>query len=347
MKWNQDNTITVVPTKRPKKITGTRFAAILGKNVWSTPFEAWCAITRTYEKPFEDTIYTIAGKTIEPKQADFMKSTYFMENLITPEDMYGKDFKEKTRYDFFPDSEEFGGMWDFLLADANGVITSVLEMKTTKRSEDWVEDIPEYYALQAALYAYLLEVDEVIMVCSILEEKDYEHPENFVPTVKNTIVRSFKLSKRYPDMDKTIKNMQKWWKKHVEGGLSPQYDEKRDAEILKVLRDNNLSPDTDLAALVKEAEALKVKLDENKKSMKKDEDRFKKIKDILKESLTGQFRDGDKTVSITGENFEWVLSRSVRTSVDQEKMEADGILEKYQVESTTYKFEPKKKKEDK
>ena len=84
-----------------------------------------------------------------------------------------------------------------------------------------------------------------------------------------------------------------------------------------------------------------------KKSMKKDEDRFKKIKDMLKESLTEQFRDGDKTVSITGENFEWVLSRSVKTSVDQEKMEADGILEKYQVESTTYKFEPKKKKEDK
>ena len=51
-----------------KKITGTRFAAIMGLNKWTTPFNAWCAITRTYEEPFEDTIYTVAGKTIEPKQ---------------------------------------------------------------------------------------------------------------------------------------------------------------------------------------------------------------------------------------------------------------------------------------
>ena len=73
MKWNDDKTITITPPKRPKKITGTRFAAIMGLNKWTTPFNAWCAITRTYEEPFEDTIYTVAGKTIEPKQAEFMK----------------------------------------------------------------------------------------------------------------------------------------------------------------------------------------------------------------------------------------------------------------------------------
>lgn len=64
MKWNDDETITITPPKRPKKITGTRFAAIMGLNKWTTPFNAWCAITRTYEEPFEDTIYTVAGKTI-------------------------------------------------------------------------------------------------------------------------------------------------------------------------------------------------------------------------------------------------------------------------------------------
>lgn len=102
MKWNDDKTITVVPPKKPKKITGTRFAAIMGLNQWTTPFNAWCAITRTYEEPFEDTIYTVAGKTIEPKQADFMKKSYFMSNLISPTDVYGKDYFKKTWGDFFP-----------------------------------------------------------------------------------------------------------------------------------------------------------------------------------------------------------------------------------------------------
>ena len=72
MEW-LDNKIQIVPPKRPKKLTATRFATILGLNPWSTPFEVWCEITRTYQKPFEDTIYTIAGKTIEPKQAEYMK----------------------------------------------------------------------------------------------------------------------------------------------------------------------------------------------------------------------------------------------------------------------------------
>ena len=38
--------------REPRKITGT-FATILGLNPWSTAFEMWCAITKTYEKPFE------------------------------------------------------------------------------------------------------------------------------------------------------------------------------------------------------------------------------------------------------------------------------------------------------
>ena len=74
MQWNENNTIQVTPPRKPKKLTGTRFASVLGLNRWSTPFEIWCACTRTYEAPFEDTIYTKAGKAIEPKQAEYMKS---------------------------------------------------------------------------------------------------------------------------------------------------------------------------------------------------------------------------------------------------------------------------------
>ncbi len=280
MKWNDDKTITITPPKRPKKITGTRFAAIMGLNKWTTPFNAWCAITRTYEEPFEDTIYTVAGKTIEPKQAEFMKKSYFMTNLITPTDVYGADYFQKTWGDFFKDSPIFGGMWDYLLVDKDGKPTTVLEMKTTKRSEDWVEDVPEYYALQAALYAYLLGVDDVIMVCSFLGDKDYENPDAYQCSTENTIVRPFKLSERYPELKKTVKKVEKWWKTHVEGGVSPKFDEKADADILKVLRDNNLSPDTDIAALVAEAEQLKKHIDEVKGTVADDEKRYKTITDI-------------------------------------------------------------------
>lgn len=337
MEWLDGNKIQIIPPKRPKKLTGTRFATILGLNPWSTPFEIWCEVTRTYQKPFEDTIYTIAGKTIEPKQAEYMKQTYFMSNLVTPTDIWGKDYFRQTYGDFFKESPVLGGMWDYLLYGKDGKPTTVLEMKTSKRVEDWKDDIPEYYALQAALYAYLLGVDEVIMVASFLEPKDYDNPEKFVCSGENTITRPFKVSERYPDFEKKyVKPALKWWKDYVESGISPAFDERKDAEILKALRTNNLSPETDMAALVKEAEDLKAKLDAHAAKVAEDEKRYKVLTDMIKAKAVEQFRDGDTKSVITGNRYMWEVRKSERSSIDKKLMEKDGILEKYTVTTPTY-----------
>lgn len=346
MEWLDGNKIQIIPPKRPKKLTGTRFATILGLNPWSTPFEIWCEVTRTYQKPFEDTIYTIAGKTIEPKQAEYMKQTYFMSNLVTPTDIWGKDYFRQTYGDFFRESPVLGGMWDYLLYGKDGKPTTVLEMKTSKRVEDWKDDIPEYYALQAALYAYLLGVDEVIMVASFLEPKDYDAPEKFVCSGENTITRPFKVSERYPDFEKKyVKPALKWWKDYVESGISPAFDERKDAEILKALRTNNLSPETDMAALVKEAEDLKVKLDAHAAEVAEDEKRYKVLTDMIKKAAIAQFRDGDKKVSIAGSAYNWEVSRTSTTKIDKDAMKADGILAKYTTTEDSYRISLKALKE--
>ena len=347
MEWLDNNRIQIIPPKKPKKLTATRFATILGLNPWSTPFEVWCEVTRTYQKPFEDTIYTIAGKTIEPKQAEYMKKAYFMSNLVTPTDVWGADYFKKTWGDFFPNVEVLGGMWDYLLYDKDGKPSTVLEMKTSKRVEDWAEDIPEYYALQAALYAYLLGVDDVIMVASFLEATDYDDPSKFVCSGDNTITRPFKVSERYPEFEKRyVKPALKWWKDHVESGISPEYDEKKDADILKVLRANSLSPDSDIDALVAEAEQLQDKLNKVAEETAADEKRLKTLKDLIKEACMGKFRDGDKQVIIQGSRFEWVTSRSTSLKVDEAAMKKDGVLDKYKTKETvTYKLTPKERKE--
>lgn len=347
MEWLDGNRIQIVPPKRPKKLTATRFATVLGLNPWSTPFEIWCAVTRTWEKPFEDTKYTLAGKAIEPKQAAYMKDTYMMSNLVTPAEIWGEDYFHKTYGDFFPEQKILGGMYDFLLYGKNGKPTTVLEMKTTGRVEDWKDDIPEYYALQAALYAYLLGVDDVIMVASFLEPKDYDDPEKFVCSGENTITRPFKVSERYPDFEKKyVKPALKWWKDFVESGISPAFDERKDAEILKALRTNNLSPETDMAALVKEAEDLKAKLDAHAAEVAEDEKRYKVLTDMIKKAAIAQFRDGDKKVSIAGSAYNWEVSRTSTTKIDKDAMKADGILAKYTTTEDSYRISPKSIKED-
>ena len=341
MEWLEGNKIKVVPPKRPKKLTATRFATVLGLNPWSTPFEVWCEITRTYQKPFEETIYTAAGKTIEPKQAQFMKKSYFMTNIVTPTDIYGEDYFNRTYGDFFKDEPIFGGMWDYLLFNENKKPVTVLEMKTTKRAEDWAKDIPEYYALQAALYAYLLGVDDVIMVASFLSDKDYKDPAQFIPSAKNTITVPFKVSERYPEFKKLVKKAEKWWKDHVETGISPAFDEKADAEILKELRTNTLNPESDIEALLREGEELKAEIDRLSAPIEALEKRLKVVTDIIKQHALAQFRDGDKKVSIRGEKYEWNVSRSETSEIDKDGLKADGLLAKYTRAKVSYRITTK------
>lgn len=341
MEWLEGNKIKVVPPKRPKKLTATRFATVLGLNPWSTPFEVWCEITRTYQKPFEETIYTAAGKTIEPKQAQFMKKSYFMTNIVTPTDIYGEDYFNRTYGDFFKDEPIFGGMWDYLLFNENKKPVTVLEMKTTKRAEDWAKDIPEYYALQAALYAYLLGIDDVIMVASFLSDKDYKDPAQFIPSTKNTITVPFKVSERYPEFKKLVKKAEKWWKDHVETGISPAFDEKADAEILKELRTNTLNPESDIEALLREGEELKAEIDRLSAPIELLEKRLKVVTDIIKQHALAQFRDGDKKVSIRGEKYEWNVSRSETSEIDKDGLKADGLLAKYTRVKVSYRITTK------
>lgn len=337
MEWLDSKQLKITPPKRTKKVTGTRFATILGLNPWSTAFEMWCAITKTFELPFEETIYTAAGKAIEPKQADYMKKSYGMD-LITPTDRYGADYFNKTWGDFFPESPHLGGMWDYLGVDENGVVDTVLEMKTTKRIEDWQNDAPEYYALQAALYAYLLGVDNVIMVASFLDEKDYADPSKYVPNIKNTITVEFKVSERYPDFAEKVAQVEQWWADYVDTGISPVFDEKKDAEILKALRTHNLTPDTDINALIAEAESLKTEVDKATAAIADKEKRLKEVNEIIKEHALKQFRPGDKKVEVKGATYTWSISRSETTTIDKKALEADGLLDKYQKKTEQYRM---------
>ncbi len=330
--------LKIEPPKRTKKITGTRFATILGLNPWSTPFEMWCAITKTYELPFEDTIFTSAGKIIEPKQAEYMKNSYGM-TLISPADRYGSDYFNVTHGDFFPENAHLGGMWDYLgVNEETGEIDTVLEMKTTKRIEDWQNDAPEYYALQAALYAHLLGIDNVIMVASFLDEKDYEDPNKYKPTIKNTITVEFKVSERYPDFADKITEVEQWWAEYVDKGVSPIYDDAKDAEILAALRTNTLSPETDIEALITEAEGLKKEIDEVSASISDKEKRLKSLNEVIKEYAVNQFRDGDKKVEVKGNTYTWTVSRTETTSINKEALKADGLLEKYSKNSASFRL---------
>ena len=340
IKW-VGNHIEVTPPKKTKKLTGTRFASIFGLNPWSTEFEIWCAVTKTWEKPFEETIYTAAGKQIEGLQIDYMRKSYGMYNLRTPTDVYGEDYFKKTWGDFFRDTPVLGGLWDSLLVDENGKPEAVLEFKTTKRSEDWANDVPEYYALQAALYAYLLGVDDVIMVASFLDTKDYEKPDEFVPSASNTITVEFKVSERYPNFSIMVSEAMQWWENHVVTGISPDYDEKKDADILKALRTNEAPSNANIDAIIAKADSLKTELEAIYASIADKEKELKVATDQIKKYLTGVFRPHDIAVERMGCSYVWSVSKTESSEIDKAALEADGLLDKYSRKKESFRITTK------
>lgn len=329
------------PPTRPKKLTATRFGAVLGMNQWKTPFQMWCEITRLYEEPFEDTVYTIAGKTIEPKVIDYLKRVYRLP-LKTPTDVYGKDYFKKTRGDFFKEYEVFGGMWDVVGDDF------VVEIKTTKRAEDWLDDVPIYYKLQAGLYAWLTDVDTFYLTCSFLDDNDYVKPEAFDPSAKNTIIREFSLSEDLPNFeDDYIQPALDWWNEYVKTGVSPDFDEKLDAEYLKAIRTNVIEGDASVASLVDSIETKQAELDRVTEQVKAIEKELKKQKETLKNYLQKQFKESDKKVELIGDNYVFTVNKKTSEGVDKEALKADGLLKKYTTLSTSYALTVAKKKEGK
>ena len=357
LKWN-GSTISVEPPKKPKKITGTHFPTIVGVNPFSTDFEVWCRCTRTYEIPFEGNKYTNAGQIIEPKVFDFLRNSMgFGSRVVTPEDVYGKDHFKKTWGDFYPQVPMFGGMWDALIKDENGNIEYVVEIKTVQvdgRSgslEDrWKNgEAPHYQALQASLYAYLLGVDKVLMVAVALEDKkgDYEHPEQVIPSYANgnVYIDEFKVSERYPNFDMYIEKATAWWNAYVLTGISPEFDEKKDTEILKVLRTNSVDT-SNISELLGKAEQLKTEIESVMATLDEKQKTLKTILEQIKKPALAQFRDGDTKVSIKGNRYEWILSKSSTTELDKEALEADGLLEKYTKFKTNYRLTTSEIKED-
>lgn len=348
VQWNTDGTVSIEPPKRPKKLTGTRLAGVLGLNRWTTPFQIWCEVTKTWQKPFDDTKYTLAGKAVEPKQIAYMREAYGMDDLIDPHDVWGADPFSKTYGNFYR-HPVLGGMWDALLVDKDrwdgsadglrGCTDAVLEFKTTKRAEDWADGaIPEYYAMQAALYAWLLGCDDVIMVVSFLQEGDYDRPEEFAPSAANTATREFKVSERYPSFERDVVGKAlAWWELHVETGDSPEYDERRDAEPLKALRTETLNPESDVEALLSELSDLNAKVSAAHAAVAESEKRMKVVKDQLKQYALERIGDSE-ACELSGGGVTCKLVRTVSDKVDEKAMKADGVYEKYLVKSESSRF---------
>lgn len=341
--------ILIEPPKRTKKITGHRFPSVLGLNKYQTPFGAWCEITGATVLPFETNKFMEAGKAIEPKQIDYARQKF--PNIMSAEEYYGANWNEY-RYSNFKDlGRVFDGVRDFVSTKNDmKTIAMVGECKTSSKPQDWENNnVPIDYLCQGMLYAYLDELDKILYVTSFLQPMDYNHPENYAVTPDNTKYTVKKLNEcylplptgEYGTIELAIDYCEQWWKDYVETGTSPEFDEEKDAEYLKILRQNKPVYDTELTTLCETA--IKLANEIKKKTTDSGIDKLDKELKLLEKSIKELMIEQD--LDIAGD---YSLKRNVKLSFDEDRFanENEKLYNKYVFEKTTYTLSKKIKADD-
>jgi len=356
MNWrfNDDKSRVVLdkPTRSPKKITAGRLGTVLGLNAWQTPFSAWCGMNRVYVDPFVENKYTIAGKAIEPILIEYAKKE-FEGGVESPEEYYGtKNPAQANGYDFFKDTKIFGGMWDaIILSDVSNNVGSVIEIKTSSRPQDWEFGVPDEKLLQALLYGHFLKTKRTFVEVAFLEDKDYIHPERFVPTEKNTKFYSFETETATIMLDgeactisELLEFATQWWTAFIKTGVSPEFDNKKDDTILKELRTQR--PDEDENLTYKDIiNNLNGRINEltfikKENSIEEREKEISTLKDSLKRVMMEGMGDDDAKIQVD----RWTLTKQNRNGVDTDLLKSNGIYNDYIKTSTSYVLKEIKEK---
>lgn len=348
-KFNPEKTRVVLdaPPRNTLRLTATRLGSVLDMNTWQTAFSAWCEITKVYKRPFEDTKYTLAGKAIEPIIIDYLRD-YFETGVVDPVEFYGNRYKEM-KYNFYPDIKVFGGMWDAKVINLKRDTVAVIEIKTSSRPQDWVDGVPDEKLAQALMYGHLEGARTTYVVVAFLEDDDYAHPELFVPEEgKNMKVIPFDTETTQVmfhgepcTISELMEYAKQWWDAYVKTGISPDFDEDRDAEILKELRTQR--PDEiecslgqliiALEGLQSEVERARIKVGLNVIEKQLDD-----AKKALKREME-KLLDPDSETLVIGS---WQLAKTVVESVDKDKLIEDGLYDAYKKTSVSMRLTQKK-----
>lgn len=355
MEWiYSENKKQIILNKKPtrfKYLTGTRLAGILGLNPYNTPFQIWCECTRLVTPPYEETIYTKAGRIIEPLQREYVAKKF--PNIASPEEYFGEVF-EQVRWNFFrEDQKPFAGCWDAVSTkDNKRDIMMVVEFKTASDPRKWDNTIPIYYELQGALYAKLLGLDRVLFVASFLDKLDYAHPESFIPNEDNTIMVVKKLSDivielngEYLSIDETLEKAKELWKTYIETGISPEFDEKLDKQYLDIIRTSQPINDTALEDLCDRASEIEDEISRlySESGIESLEKELKTIKENIKKGLMDSLKDGELKASCKQYKLSGTISKKFDDKLFQK--EHPKTYDKYCKETTTFKLTKVKEEE--
>jgi|GEM_PF-269053 len=353
-----ENNVIRFEKKDLKKITGSRFSTILGKDEYDTTFNVACEMAGLYNE-YESTKYTEAGNALESVMRSYLRTNakeFLSEGLNCSEkNVIGIEEpipSMQCGYDHFPDKGIFGGMVDgYVLVD--GKRAAVLEIKTASREDKWVDPetgtrtgVPVNYRYQAALYAHLSGLKKIVYVAGFLRENHYEDPLTWSPNRENCQIIVIDA----PDISEELLNAENWYREHLEAGVTPEWTEKDEAIVEYLQLAVQEPPPKDLKTLMMEYAELDKELSryaDVSKEISEIEKEMNSRKEAIKEQMMPMFEPGQKKYIEEEGGLKFSVTRSMKDDVDKDRMKEDGVYDKYlkQKESFTLRINADKEKQ--
>lgn len=211
-----------------KKIGGSSVGDVLEVDDFKSQFLAFCRISWC-SLPILDRKYVDAGIHIEPKVIAALEEVLNTKITIFP--------PEKYNFDYFSNKDDIiGGIPDGYIEEKK----IILEIKTTgeKNYNNWeTYGIPLGYLKQAQIYCYLMGVEKFWIVATFLKEEDYLDPANY--PIQNRRLKNYKFLINKEQVQDDIKRIKDWYIHHTVIGVSPQWNDVKDKDLIDYLKCEN------------------------------------------------------------------------------------------------------------
>lgn len=230
----------------------------------------------------------------------------------------------------------------------------MIEIKTTsvEYKMEWIRNkIPIEYTLQVSLYGYLLNVENVMIIVSFLEEEDYQNPEAFQPNEENTKIFHFNIYQQHPDFLEIIQDAKNWWSQYILTGISPRFidDEKKDHSLLQELKESKVLTleKIDIQNELQNLEECLVHFERLKKEkLILEYLNLKKKIDLTKENIKKyiqEIKEESKNEYIMkGNNYNFIAKVSTMETINKDLLLKDGLYQKYVQSNERCTIYPKK-----
>ena len=311
-KFILDGSRFVVTEKNDKygKVTGTYMAGLLGKSKWTTPFVATAKMLRIFDEDIGDKKEVHAGHVLEPKILDYV-------GALHGDEIFGERRGNHEEWESDFDDPVFGGHIDGMMPDG-----TIVEVKTTKNPEDWVDGVPEYYWIQASLYAHFLKSDKIMFLVGFTDEKSLSDPDSWEPNERTVARFDVPIIKGFDEMLEQAKEI--YEDTVLQNRTAEMMPNPMDRRVGNLVHSQIWTYDDVQGAIADLRTSQKI-LDGYKAVEKGIQDQKDALMLYLKAHKTETVSDDISTVKITSYN---------RHSIDSDALKRDGLYENYLKETT-------------